>query len=82
MPINKNGYYTRVISRFDQFPFQVQAYRQGQWCVISCHSTEKAAARGLHQIRKCRPGEPELFRIIPKSDTDQYIWADPKNKPN
>jgi len=82
MPINMAGYYHRAISRFDQFPFQVQALRAGKWCVISCHSSEKAATKGLHQIRKCRPGHPELFRIVPQSDRDQYIWADTKNKPN
>ena len=82
MPINMAGYYNRVISRFDQFPFQVQAHRQGKWCVISCHSTEKAATRGLHQIRKCRPGEPHLFRIVSQSAPDDYIWADIKNKPS
>lgn len=82
MPINMNGYYHRAISRFDQFPFQVQALRAGKWCVISCHSTEKAATRGLHQIRKCRPGHSTLFRIVPKTDVDAYIWADDKNKPS
>lgn len=81
MPKSPIGQYTRVISRFDQFPFQVQALRQEKWCVISCHATEKAANRGLHQIRKCRPGEPDLFRIVPQTDTDAYIWADTKNKP-
>ena len=28
MPINMAGYYHRAISRFDQFPFQVQALRE------------------------------------------------------
>lgn len=73
--------YPRVISRFDQFPFQVQALREGQWRVISCHSTEKAAVKGLRQIRKCRPNDPGSFRIVPKTDVDAYIWADIKNKP-
>ena len=74
--------YPRVISRFDQFPFQVQALREGQWRVISCHSTEKAAVKGLRQIRKCRPNDPGAFRIVPKTDVDAYIWADDKNKPS
>ncbi|MEL0119153.1 MAG: hypothetical protein VXB01_09450 [Opitutae bacterium] len=81
MPKSPIGQYTRVISRFDQFPFQVQALRQEKWCVISCHATEKAANRGLHQIRKCRPGEPDLFRIVHQSAKDDYVWADNKNKP-
>lgn len=82
MPINMTGYYHRAYSRFDQFPFQVQALRAGKWCVISCHSSEKLATKGLNSIRKCSPGNPELFRIVPQSDTDQFIWADTKNKPN
>lgn len=82
MPINMTGYYHRAYSRFDQFPFQVQALRAGKWCVISCHSSEKLATKGLNSIRKCSPGNPELFRIVPQSNTDQFIWADAKNKPN
>ena len=82
MPINMDGYYHRAVSRFDQFPFQVQALREGKWCVISCHTTEKLAARGLQTIRKCRPGDPESFRLVPKTDVDAYIWADNKHKPN
>lgn len=82
MPSNPLGQYTRIISRFDQFPFQVQAFRAGKWCVISCHASEAAAIRGLKQIRKCRPNEPDTFRIVPQSAVDDYIWADTKNKPN
>ena len=82
MPINMDGYYHRAVSRFDQFPYQVQALREGKWCVISCHTTEKLAARGLQTIRKCRPGDSESFRVVTQSDTDQYIWSKPKNQPN
>ena len=82
MPVNPKGQYTRIISRFDQFPYQVQAFREERWCVISCHSSAPAAQRGLRQIQKCRPTEPDHFRIVSQSDPDNYIWADPSNKPN
>ena len=42
-----DGYYHRAVSRFDQFPFQVQALREGKWCVISCHQQKNAL--GLQQ---------------------------------
>ena len=46
-------------NRYDSFPWQVQAYRAGRWCVISCHVSEARADKGLAQIRKCTPSFSE-----------------------
>jgi hypothetical protein len=73
------NHYTRQIQRFDQFPFQVQAYRNDCWNVISSHMTAPAGQRGLARIRKCQPGMPHLYRMV-HCTSDDYIWVDPANK--
>lgn len=71
--------YMRQKRRFDQFPFQVQAWRDGCWNVVSCHMTAATAQKGLAQIRKCQPGSPHLYRQVHCTSND-YIWVDPSNK--
>ena len=34
-------------NRYDAFPWQVQGFRAGVWCVISCHISEARAVKGL-----------------------------------
>ena len=74
-----SDYILRQKKRFDQFPFQVQAYRAGCWNVISCHMSAAAGQRGLAKIRKCQPAFPHLYRMVHCTD-DDYIWIDPANK--
>jgi hypothetical protein len=71
--------FIRQKKRFDHFPFQVQAYRGGQWTVISCHISAANGQRGLARIRKCQPGMPHLYRMVHCTD-DDYIWVNPANK--
>ena len=71
--------FIRQKKRFDHFPFQVQAYRKGQWTVISCHISAANGQRGLARIRKCQPASPHLYRMVHCTD-DDYIWVDPANK--
>lgn len=71
--------YTPHKSRYDLFPWQVQGYRAGTWCVISCHISEARANKGLAQIRKCQPGSPHLYRKV-FCESDDFIWVDPTNK--
>ena len=75
----RSDYIIRQKKRFDQFPFQVQAYHEGQWSVISCHMSATAGQRGLARIRKCQPAFPHLYRMVHCTD-DEYIWVDPANK--
>ena len=65
--------------RYDSFPFQVQAWREGHWNVVSSHTTAATAQKGLAQIRKCQPGSPHLYRQV-HCTSDDYIWADPSDK--
>ena len=71
--------YLSPSGRYDGFPFQVQAYRAGQWNVISHHTSAVTGQRGLAKIRKCQPSAPHLYRMVHCTD-DEYIWIDPDNK--
>lgn len=66
-------------NRYDSFPWQVQAYRAGRWCVISCHISEARADKGLAQIRKCTPSSPNLYRKV-FCESDDFIWDNPANR--
>ena len=71
--------YTQHKSRYDLFPWQVQAYRQGTWHVISRHLSEARAVKGLAQIRKCQPDLPHLYRKV-FCEADEFIWDMPPAK--
>ena len=73
-----NSYMGRK-KRYDSFPFQVQAWRENRWNVVSSHMTAATAQKGLAQIRKCQPGSPHLYRQV-HCTSDNYIWVDPSNK--
>lgn len=75
----ERDYYTPQKNRYDYFPWQVQGYRAGAWCVISCHISEARAIKGLAQIRKCQPGLPHLYRKV-FCESDDFIWLNPTNK--